>query len=84
MWLYFLSVCLPPSHTKITCWQQKSGADLFPDVSTRTLTIYGAGASEDVLLKLAIEESLKTHEAENSFIDLSNTDRMGLMHTNTW
>jgi hypothetical protein len=48
------------------------------------LTIYGAGASEDVLLKLAIEESLKTHEAENCFIDLSKTDHMDLMRPNTW
>lgn len=68
----------------ITCWQKKAGADLFPDVSTRTLTIYGAGTSEDALLKLAIEESLKTHEAENLVIDLSKNDHMELISTNTW
>jgi hypothetical protein len=68
----------------ITCWQKKAGAELFPDVSTRTLTIYGAGASEDTLLKLAIEESLKTHEAENCVTDLSKTDHTELIHTNTW
>ena len=67
----------------ITCWQKKAGTDLFPDVSTRTLTIYGAGASEDALLKLALEESLKTHEAENHVIDLSKTDDMELIYSNT-
>jgi hypothetical protein len=67
-----------------TCWQNKAGADLFPDVATRKLTIYGAGASEDALLKLALEESLKTHEAENRVIDLSKTDRLELTYTNTW
>jgi hypothetical protein len=68
----------------ISCWQKKAGADLFPDVSTRTLTIYGAGASEEALLKLALEESLKTHEAENRVIDLAKTDHMELKYSNTW
>ena len=68
----------------ITCWQKKAGADLFPDVSTRTLTIYGAGTNEDALLKLAIEESLKMHEAQNLVIDLSKNDHMELISTNTW
>jgi hypothetical protein len=68
----------------ITCWQKKAGVDLFPDVSTRLLTIYGAGASEDALLNLALKESLKTHEADNRVIDLSEIDRMELLSTNTW
>jgi len=68
----------------ITCWQKKAGVDLFPDVSTQTLALYGAEASEDALLKLALEESLKTHEAENRVIDLSKTDHMERMYANTW
>jgi len=67
-----------------TCWQTKAGVDLFPDVPTRTLTIYGAGASEDALLKLALKESLKTHEAESRVIDLSKTDHLERIYTNTW
>jgi hypothetical protein len=38
------------------------------------LTVYGAKETEDELLKLAIKESLKTHEAEKQFIDLTEAD----------
>jgi hypothetical protein len=44
---------------ELTCWQKKAGADLFPDVSTETLTVQGPKEIEDKLLKLAIDESLK-------------------------
>ncbi|XP_069681952.1 trichohyalin-like [Periplaneta americana] len=61
---------------RVTCWQKKTGAELFSDVQARTFTVYGGQENEEALLKLAIEESLKTHEAEQSrYIDLTAADR---------
>lgn len=56
---------------ELTCWRKKSGADLFSDVPTQTLTICGAKSTEDELMKLAIKESLETYEAEKQFIVLA-------------
>jgi hypothetical protein len=66
---------LPPP--AITCWQQKSGSELFPNVPTQALTVYGDESTEDEQLKLAIQESLKTHEAEkNRFFDFTEANCM--------
>jgi hypothetical protein len=71
---YFLSVYQTPSLPELSCWQKKSGVDLFSDVPTQTLTIYGAETTEDELMNLAIKESLKTHEAEKLFIVLTEAE----------
>ncbi|XP_021938746.1 uncharacterized protein LOC110839150 isoform X2 [Zootermopsis nevadensis] len=65
----------------ITCWQQKSGSELFPNVQTRPLTICGVGRTEEELLKLALEESLKTYKDEKvKFIDLNEANRIDHQH----
>jgi hypothetical protein len=61
---YFHSVYQTSPLPELTCWQKKSGADLFPDVSTPTLSICGDKRTEDELMELAIKESMKTYEAE--------------------
>jgi hypothetical protein len=69
---YSLSVYQTSSLHELTCWQKKSGAELFPDVPARTLTICGAKRTEDEWLELAVEESLKSYETEKKlFIDLT-------------
>jgi hypothetical protein len=78
---YLLTGYPLPATPAVTCWQQKCGSELFPDVPTRTLTVCGAPGTEDELLKLAIEESLKTHEAEkNRFIDLTEVNHVDHLH----
>jgi hypothetical protein len=64
---YFLSVYHTSSLRELTCWQKKSGADLFPDVSTPTVTTSDNERIEDEMMKLAIMESLETYEAEKVF-----------------
>jgi hypothetical protein len=61
---YFVLVYQTSALPKLTCWQQKSGADLFLDVSTQTPTVQGAEDIEHKLLNLAIGESLKAHRPE--------------------
>jgi hypothetical protein len=73
----FLTVYPPAVPCGITCWQQKSGSELFPNVQTQPPTVCGAEQTEDELLKLAIEESLKSHEAEKKrFTDLIEANHM--------
>jgi hypothetical protein len=71
---YFLLVYQTSALPELTCWQKKAGADLFPDVSTQTLTAQGAEEIEDELLKLAIGESLKTYRLEKLSTDFTKAN----------
>lgn len=63
-----------PPLPELTCWEKKAGVDLFPDVPSETLTVHGAKGTDDELLKLAIEESLKLQQPEKLSLDLTKAN----------
>lgn len=76
MFLCFQFLAPPPPVEK-SVWYQKSGAELFSEVQSKTLVAYGVNCDEDEALALVLAESIRTaKEEEKRMINIREMYKM--------